>query len=139
MTRNCLAFSLALLLGVCFAGTARADMPPPEVSACHATAGGSLPIDSSCDNGGPGTCQNTTCTGIDKANWDRDSSADPPTYTYACVACVPNGSGKDAGSDQTKDSSGCAIGGRFARTVGPWLVASGFGAAILLARRRFRR
>ena len=137
MTQRCL--TLAFLFSVCLVGTARADVPPPEVWACHASAGGDLPVGSPCTNNGPGTCQNTTCTGIDKANWDRDSGASPPTYTYACVSCVPNGSWKDAGSDQTKDSSGCAVGGRLARTIGPWLAAGLFAAAMMLARRRPRR
>jgi hypothetical protein len=133
--------SLAFLFTVCLVGLARADLPPPESLACWTSSGSVQPLalGSPCTFNGPGTCKNTTCTGIDKAKWDHDSGADPPTYTYACVACVPNGGGKDSGSDQTKDSSGCAIGGRLARTVGPWLAAGLFAAAMMLARRRPRR
>ena len=131
MTRRCL--TLAFLLSFCFVGAARADGVPPEVFACSGSVG------SPCTFNGSGTCQSTTCTGIDKANWDRDSGAAPPTYTYSCLACVPAGGGKDSGSDQTTDSSGCAVGGRIARTIGPWLAAGLFGAAVMLTRRRPRR
>jgi hypothetical protein len=122
MTRQLL--SLALLFSVCLVGAARADLVPlpPDVSACL-----SLTVGSPCTNNGPGTCQNATCT---------DS---PGASGYSCLKCVPNGSGKDSGSDQSKDSSGCTIGGRLARAVGPWLAAGLFGAATLLTRRRPRR
>jgi hypothetical protein len=133
MTRKCL--SLALLFSVCLVGVARADVPPPEVTACHANAGGILPIGSPCINNGLGTCQNTTCTRTGIANWDRDASATPPTNTYACVACVPVSIGTDLGGD----GCGCAVGGRLVRTVGPWLAAGLFGAAMMLARRKPRR
>jgi hypothetical protein len=110
MSRECL--SLAILLSVCFVGTARADVipEPPEVFACL-----SLTAGSPCSNNGPGTCQNATCT------TGASSSG------YSCLKCVP------------ADSSGCAMGGRLARTVGPWLAAGLFGAAVMLARRRPRR
>jgi hypothetical protein len=139
MKRQSLA--LAFLLSVGLAGAARADVPPPETMACWTSSGSVEPLalGSRCTFNGPGTCQNTTCTRTGIANWDRDASATPPTNTYACVACVPNGGGKDSGSDQTKDSSGCAIGGPLARTIGPWLAAGLFAAAMMLARRRPRR
>ena len=119
MNRQCLTW--ALFLSVCFAGAARADMPPPEAMACWGSSGSaeSLPVGSPCNYNGPGTCQNATCTG-----------ANPSTNPYSCLKCVPTGSGGD---------SGCTIGGRLARTVGPWLAAGLFGAAMMLVRRRPRR
>jgi hypothetical protein len=122
MNRQCLA--LALLLSVGLAGAARADLVPlpPDVSACL-----SLTAGSPCTNNGPGTCQNATCT------TSANSSG------YGCLKCVPNGGWKDSGSDQSKDSSGCSIGGRLARTIGPWLAAGLFAAAMMLTRRRPRR
>ena len=122
MTRQLL--SLALFFSVCLVGAARADVVPvpPDVFACL-----SLTLGSPCSNNGPGTCQPATCT---------DS---PGSSVYPCSKCVPTGSGKDSGSDQSKDSSGCAMGGRLARAVGPWLAAGLFGAATLLTRRRPRR
>ena len=113
MNRRCL--TLALLLSVGLAGAAHADVVPlaPDVFACA-----SLTVGSPCTYNGPGTCQNATCT----------DSANPTANQYNCVKCVP-----------TKDSSGCAVGGRLARTVGLWLAAGLFGAATMLARRRPRR
>jgi hypothetical protein len=113
MNRQCL--TLALLFSVCFVGAARADLVPvaPEVYACA-----SLTVGSACTYNGPGTCQNATCT------------TGTSTSQYGCVKCVPNGSGGD---------SGCAVGGRLARTVGPWLAAGLFGAATMLVRRKPRR
>jgi hypothetical protein len=109
MNRQCLA--LALLFSLCLVGAARADAvpPPPEVSACV-----SLTVGSPCTFNGPGTCENATCT--------------TGTSQYSCVKCVP-----------TDKDSGCAIGGRLARTIGPWLAAGLFAAAMMLARRRPRR
>lgn len=111
MNRQCLA--LALLLSVGLARAARADVAPlpPEVDACY-----SLTVGSACTYNGPGTCQNATCT--------------IGTSQSSCVKCVPTDAGKD---------SGCSIGGRLARTVGPWLAAGLFAAAMMLARRRPRR
>jgi hypothetical protein len=125
MNRQCL--SLALLFSVGFAGAARADALPPDAVACFS---GTQQAGSPCTFNGPGICQNATCTGIDKLNWDRDASATPPTIQYSCVKCIPTGAGTD---------SGCAVGGRLARTVGPWLVAGLFAAGVMLARRRPRR
>ena len=116
MNRQCLTW--ALFLSVCFAGAARADMPPPEAMACWGSSGSaeSLPVGSPCNYNGPGTCQNATCT--------------IGTSQSSCVKCIPTDAGKD---------SGCSIGGRLARTVGPWLAAGLFAAAMMLARRRPRR
>ena len=116
--------SLALLFSFCFAGAARADAVSPEVFACSP---GSLGSPCSYYKGS-GTCQNATCWQKDMANWNPDASAYPPLTSYDCLSCVV-----------TEDSSGCAIGGRLARTVGPWLVAGLFGACVMLARRRPRR
>ena len=124
MDWNCLAFSLTFLLGIGFAGAAHADLTPPEVSACA-----SLAVGSPCNNNGPGTCQYAACT---------QSSAGPSWTPYPALCCVATGTGKDSGSDGNKDSSGCAIGGNLAGTVGPWMVAGLFGSGVMLARRRRR-
>jgi hypothetical protein len=102
--------SLAIFLTVGLAGTARADVIPlpPEAIACI-----SLTVGGACTYNGPGTCQNATCT--------------TGTTQSSCVKCVPTEPSKD---------SGCSIGGRLARTVGPWLAAGLFAAAMMLTRRR---
>ena len=110
MNRQCL--SLAILLTLGSGGVARADVAPlpPEAMACV-----SLTVGSACTYNGPGTCQTATCT--------------IGTSQSSCVKCVPTEPSKD---------SGCSIGGRLARTVGPWLAAGLFAAAMMLARRRPR-
>lgn len=128
MTRTCLAGFLVFLLGTCLADATRADVVAPEVATCNA-----LSADAACSNG-TGTCQPTTCYRLDYGSWDRDASASPPSISYDCLTCVANGDQKNK-----DDSSGCAVGGRFASTAGPWLLAGAFGACVMLLRRRPRR
>lgn len=68
----------------CLAGTARADVPPPETQPCSGKQ-----VGAACTYNGAGTCQESTCSRLDYAHWDRDASSSPPSMNYACVKCLP--------------------------------------------------
>ena len=134
-----------MLLG----GPARADVAPPDTSACAALSAGAA-----CVYNGTGTCQNSTCSKLDYANWDRDASASPPSMNYACLKCIPDTdtatstttatstittAGIDGGTSPSADDSACAIGKQVtAKRVAPWLLAGSFSLLFVLARRRRR-
>jgi hypothetical protein len=88
MTRALLLAAAIILL---FSGSVHADVVPQEVYACNNLSAGS-----SCDNGA-GVCQDSTCSRIDYAHWDRDASAMPPSSSYSCKKCVPKGTGTGTG------------------------------------------
>lgn len=125
MTKTCPLGFLVFLLATCLAGAASADIAPPEVAACSALAPGDP-----CSNG-TGTCRQSTCSRGVYTGPDQDAGV----VSYACLTCAPNGDG----NDKSGDSSGCAVGGRFASAAGPWLLAGAFGAGVMLLRRRSRR
>ena len=63
---------------------ARADVIPPDVSACSGQQAGAA-----CTyNSTAGICQDGTCSRLDYTNWDKDASASPPSTSYACVKCA---------------------------------------------------
>lgn len=75
--------------------SAHADVIPMDVYACNKLSAGSP-----CENGagGAGVCQDSTCSRLDYAHWDRDASASPPSTSYSCLKCVPKGTGTGTGS-----------------------------------------
>jgi hypothetical protein len=82
MARTSLLVSIFV---VSFAGYARADLVPDDVSACS-----KLSLGSSCQTGPlvVGTCQIGTCTKPDVEHWDRDASPRPTTNVeYECLKC----------------------------------------------------
>jgi hypothetical protein len=124
-----------------------ADVIPIDVAQCN-----TLSVGDSCASG---TCQNSTCSRLDYAHWDRDASASPPSMTYACVRCLPGtGAGgsssigtSTAGSANKPDagnemggpvgSCSCSLVGRTVVRVAPWLLAGVFWLPLL--RRRLRK
>jgi hypothetical protein len=78
---------------------ALADVAPPGAAACAGKSAGDT-----CEGG---TCQAQTCSRLDYANWDRDAGHGPPTVSYACVLCVPDGgSGGSGGAGGQSTSAG---------------------------------
>lgn len=125
---------VAAMLLVC--GAVRADTAPPESAPCIQKEAGAA-----CTYGGrDGTCTDTTCTKADLSSWDRDASPTPPTIQYACRLCI-TGAAPDAAADGPAggDDGACAVGGRTASRVGPWLLAGAFSGLLLVARRRRRK
>ena len=116
---------LALLaFTVCFVSVpARADVPPPETTACQ----GKQPSEACTFNGVAGTCQNQTCT----SRYSGD---------YACVLCVSTKpAGVDGGDSPSKDNGACFIGRQSAaKRVAPWFLAAAFSSLFLIGRRRRR-
>jgi hypothetical protein len=144
------------------AAPARADLVPPEVSACAAKQAGAA-----CTNNGPGVCKDSTCSRLDYSKWDRDASSSPPTTTYACLECV-NGAtatttatntttstttttGGEPTSTATNTATGtktddntsgngdgwCSIGTKLtAKRIAPWLLAGAFSLLFVYGRRR---
>ncbi len=119
-------FTLALVT----AAPARADVVPPEVTAC---SGKEIGAACSQPDSVAGACAKGTCSKLDYSRWDRDAMSSPPTMQYECVKCV-------AGTPQTTapaSGGGCAL---VARRAGPWALAA-VPALVLavLGRRRGRR
>ncbi len=125
-------------LGACLvlvASAAWADVAPPDTSECQSRKAG--------DPCTGGTCVVETCYRRDYTNWDQDASPMPPSVPYDCLVCIaqPTATGTVTGTgttttDTKDDDSGCSVGGSAARSLGPWLLAGLFGAAVMLIRRR---
>jgi hypothetical protein len=133
MTKTAL---LTLLFVVSLAGLSRADAVSPDVWVCNG-----LSLGNACktDTGISGTCQDSTCYAKDMEHWDRDAGGYPPMIPVACLECLPKGAatGTSTSTDgDTKDSSGCSVGG--ARVIAPWLLAGIFATCVTLLRRRPR-
>ena len=80
-TKSLPLLSIAMLLGP----QALADSIPPEIDACLKKQ-----VGDTCANGLiPGTCQSSTCLGVDFASWDRDASSSPPLINHTCLMCLP--------------------------------------------------
>jgi hypothetical protein len=80
-----LAISLAIMLSIpLLAVPARADIVPPETSACTSKQDGNT----CAYNGSTGICHNQSCSKLDYAHWDQDASTSPPTMTYVCLMCI---------------------------------------------------
>lgn len=127
------AYGLAMAVSLAPAW-AVGDVIPPDVDACRA-----LNVGAACGGGmsgvAAGHCQQSTCTRIDYAGWDRDASSTPPTMQYACVRCTNAAS--DAGPSTPASSSGCSVvTSETGRSVGPWVLACLVGAAFLARRRK---
>jgi len=127
------------------ASWARADVPPPEATACAGKQ-----VGDSCSDPPNGTCQNLTCGKLDYANWNRDASSIPPSTQYPCVRCAAKGSSTDpdasspspdAGKPEKDDGGGCDCSlGSSGSAERRWL-ALGMAAlvgALLLRRRQTR-
>jgi hypothetical protein len=94
--------AIIVLLFVAYCPVVRADVPPPEETACKGVVAGGA-----CSGG---TCADSTCQRADYAHWDRDATAAPPSTSYACVKCVPGTAAADGGSKaKDKDDSGCSL------------------------------
>lgn len=127
--------------GVAFAvalapGWAAGDVIPPDVDACRA-----LNVGAACGGGmsgvAVGRCQQSTCTRIDYAGWDRDASSTPPTMQYACVRCTSGAGDSGTTPPSSGSSGGCSVVTNEAgRSVGPWILAGLVGAAFLVRRRK---
>ena len=94
---------VALLL--VFAAPARADIPPPDTSACRSAAASAV---CKTDDGANGTCAKDTCSGLDYSN-----GVPPSERTYECLVCKagPSSAAPAASSSPcaTVDASGSAL------------------------------
>ena len=152
-----------VLAGLVMPAIAKADVAPPDAYVCDNSAApghfDATKIGTSCDvrPGARGTCQKSTCQGIDYANWDRDASATAPSITFDCLRCVENDAsapvtnGADAGGGDgggngggatpggSSNHSGCNVTSTSTiRAAAPWLIAL-LVPAIAFATKRRRR
>ena len=122
-----LAFSLAL-----FAGTAHADLAPPDVSGCSGKKAGDA---CNKDDKSEGTCATSKCS-----KNDYSDGTPPGTITYDCLVCgaktptAPTSTGTSTTTPGTS-GSGCSLGG-VATSIGPWALA--LAVPLLLRSRRKR-
>lgn len=133
-----LLFSFALLV-VMRTAPARADVIPPQQSACEGKEVGARCEDPE-EGVARGTCRASTCSRLDYAHWDRDASSTPPSMSYDCVLCTSGAAdagAPDAGGSSDKGGGGCAVG---PSNAGARLAALLFAAAfgVLVSRRRWR-
>lgn len=133
MTRSLAPVFLALALAV-GPVAARADVIPPDVTACErlavgAACGGAMGV-------ARGTCQNATCARLDYASWNRDAMAMPPTVQYACVRCLA-GTADGGPAPTLSGDGGCQVpAGPVGARAAPWLLMGLAWAAARLWRAR---
>jgi hypothetical protein len=136
---SALAFGLVLAV----AGTARADVPPPNSTECTSLQPGDACMT---DSSQPGICTSSTCSKLDYSD-----GSPPGTVTYACVLCDPtdggsgssSGSGtgsgsSSSGSGSTPSGGGCSLVGTGALPGGSSWAWLGASLALLMLRRRAR-
>jgi hypothetical protein len=130
-----------------------ADAVPPDTYACDPASApshfDSSKIGTPCSfNGAQGTCQKTTCSGIDYEHWDRDASATAPSIKFDCLECTTSDGGTSPTTDgghatstgstsPSSNSGGCSATGTSAlRSAGPWLLALVIPLLTFASRRR---
>jgi hypothetical protein len=115
--------------------SARADVTPPEESACSSLQSGAACTIS--PGGASGTCQSTTCSHLDYAH--RDDGGIPTTAQTACLKCLDTGGNVPTTTTTTPEkSSGCsqALSTSSTREVAALLFAGAFSLLFFLKRRR---
>jgi hypothetical protein len=155
-SRSCAVILAAAFALIAMAGSARADVAPPNSQGCNkmGTQAGDLCEQ---DNHGvftgvQGRCTPAQCRGSAAYVWDGgpfdcpdgsicapDASTNPPqlfvSSPYDCLLCLVPEGGLGTSTDSS-GSSGCSINGEAHRVFGPWMLAGAASIVLLLKRRR---